>query len=67
MKFETVTCVCGTCGQVNKVLDIGFDSHCWSCVDMSDKLLFSIYTASVHPVVIGTWWFENKLNSDDWL
>ena len=34
----------GACGQVDRVLDLrseglGFDSHCWSCVEVSGKLL----------------------------
>ena len=34
----------GTCGQVDRALDLrseclGFDSHCWSCVEVSGKLL----------------------------
>ena len=34
----------GVCGQVDMVLDsrskgLGFDSHCWSCLEVLDKLL----------------------------
>ena len=36
--------IMGTCGPVDRVLDsksegLGFDSHCWSCVVVSYKLL----------------------------
>ena len=34
----------GACGQVDRALDLrseglAFDSHCWSCVEVSGKLL----------------------------
>ena len=37
--------IMGACGPMGRVVDSGlaglrFDSHCWSCVDVSGKLLF---------------------------
>ena len=40
----TILCDMGACGPVDRVLDsegLGFDSHCWSCVEVLGKLLIS--------------------------
>ena len=41
----------GACGQVDRTLDsrsegLGFDSQCWSCVEVSGKL---------HPAAMSSW------------
>ena len=59
----------GACGQVDRVLDLrseglGFDSNCWSCVQVSGNFSYHIAFRSAHPAVMGTWWNENLENCE---
>ena len=58
----------GACGQVDNALDLrlkglGFNSHCWSYVEV--LVNFTLHTASAHPAVMGIWWNE-KLETCEW-
>ena len=63
MSLDTILTTC----QRSTTLDgktrsegLGFDSQCWPCVEMSGKL--RIPHASVHPVVMGTWCTDPRLD-----